>query len=34
MMGTDDPQTRSMLRQLVGEALMEGMRESRLLGRT
>jgi DNA-binding phage protein len=34
MMGTDDPQTRSMLRQLVGEALMEGMREARLLGRT
>jgi len=32
MMGTDDPQTRAMLRDLVSDALMSGMRGSRLMG--
>jgi hypothetical protein len=32
MMGTDDPQTRAMLRGVVSDALMQGMRGSRLLG--
>ena len=32
MLGTDDPQTRSVFRQLVSDALMDGMRGSRLMG--
>lgn len=32
MMGTDDPQTRAMLRDLVSSALMDAMRGTRLMG--
>ena len=34
MLGTDDPQTRGTLRRLVGDAMIECMRESRLMGRS
>lgn len=34
MLGTDDPQTRSVIKDLVSDALMQGMRGSRLLGTT
>jgi hypothetical protein len=32
MLGTDDPQTRSMISSLVSDAVMQGMRNTRLLG--
>jgi hypothetical protein len=32
MMGTDDPQTRQMVKDLISDALMQGMRGSRLMG--
>jgi hypothetical protein len=32
MMGTDDPQTRAMVRDIVSDAVMQGMRGSRLMG--
>jgi len=34
MMGTDDPQTRAALRDVISSALMSGMRGSRLMGTT
>jgi hypothetical protein len=32
MFGTDDPQTRSMMADLVSDAVMQGMRNTRRLG--
>jgi hypothetical protein len=34
MMGTDDPQTRAALRSVISDALMDGMRSTRLMGTT